>query len=371
VQVPVTRPIEPGGDEYGTHRVLEPHGALPQAAWRLDNDFSRIFSGELLLAVDTLNIDAASFRQMEEVVKEALTPGPRGPGLDTSGEGGIEESLAHIVLRTVGERGKQHNPATGSGGMLLGRVLQAASGAASAPHVGDRVATLASLTLTPLRVDRVRKVHMASAQIDIEGEAVIFASAPFAMLPTDIPERIALAALDVAGAAPQVARLVKPGHVVVVLGGGGKSGVLCCAEARRTGGPRAYVVGVETRTAAAEELRALRLCDAVVVADARDPLAVRRAVLDATGGREADVAFSCVNVADAEMAAVLTTRERGSVYFFAMSTSFTKAALGAEGASKDVDLFIGNGFIRGHADHTLAMLREMPALRVLFQQRYG
>ena len=77
------------------------------------------------------------------------------------------------------------------------------------------------------------------------------------------------------------------------------------------------------------------------------------------------------NVADAEMSAILSTRDRGVVYFFAMSTSFTKAALGAEGASKDVDLVIGNGYAHGHAAHSLAMMREMPAVRALFEKRYG
>jgi L-erythro-3,5-diaminohexanoate dehydrogenase len=346
-----------GGDAYGTHRVLEPQGALPQPAWRVDNDFSRLFAGEVLLAVETLNIDAASFTQMEK-----------------------EGDVVPIVLRTVADRGKQHNPVTGSGGMLLGKVLQVAPalagagagvGGAAPPAVGDRVATLVSLSLTPLRIDQVRAVRPASAQLDVEGEAVLFASGAFARLPGDLPDRLALAALDVAGAAPQVARLVRPGGVVVVLGAGGKSGILCAAQARRTGGPGACVVGLESSIRAADELRALGLCDAVVAADARDPLAVRSAVLAATGGREADVTFSCVNVPDTELGAILATRDRGVVYFFAMSTSFTKAALGAEGVGKDVDLFIGNGYAHGHAEHTLAMLREMPAIRALFERRYG
>jgi L-erythro-3,5-diaminohexanoate dehydrogenase len=255
--------------------------------------------------------------------------------------------------------------------MLLGRVLQVAPGRRDGIREGDRIATLVSLSLTPLRIDAVKGVRPASAQIDVEGEAVLFASGACAKLPGDLGERLALAALDVAGAAPQVARLVKPGGVVVVLGAGGKSGVLCAAEARRCGGPAARVVGIEASARAAEELRALGLCDAVVAADARDPLAVRRAVLEATGGQTADVTFSCVNVPDAELAAILATRDRGVVYFFAMSTSFTRAALGAEGVGKDVDLMIGNGFAEGHAEHTLRMLREMPAVRVLFERRYG
>jgi len=358
---PADRPVAPGGDAYGTHRGLVPPSALPQQAWRVDNDFTRLFHGETLVAVETLNLDAASFAQMEEAARVA----------GAVGENAVDAEVAHIVLRTITDRGKQHNPVTGSGGMLLGRIVQVGAGRRDSLGAGDRIASLVSLSLTPLRVDAIRAVRRASAQIDVDGEAVLFASGACARLPTDLPERVALAALDVAGAAPQVARLVAPGHVVVVLGAGGKSGVLCVAEARRRGGTGACIVGVETSLVAAGELRSLGLCDAVVSVDARDAVAVRREVLEATSGREADVTLSCVNVADAEMAAVLITRDRGVVYFFAMSTSFTRAALGAEGVGKDVDLFIGNGYAHGHADHTLAMLRDAPALRALFERRYG
>jgi L-erythro-3,5-diaminohexanoate dehydrogenase len=353
------RTVADGGDSFGTHRSLEPRGALPQPADRLDNDFRRIFRGELLLAVDTLNVDAASFRQMED-----------------SSEGGAgtpEERVARQVLATVAARGKQHNRVTGSGGMLLGRVLQVAPGHPDEATLrpGDRLASLVSLSLTPLRLDRVKAVRLPSAQLDVEGEAVLFASGAYAKMPSDMPERLALAVLDVAGAAPQVARLVSPGSSVCILGAGGKSGVLCAAEARRRGGPNARIIGVESYATYADELRALGVCDEVLALDARDPVAVHRAVLAANGGREVDVSLSCVNVTDAEMSAILVTRDRGVAYFFAMSTSFTKAALGAEGVGKDIDLVIGNGFARHHAEHTLAMMREMPAVRALFEKRYA
>src|SRR5882672_7920502 len=92
------------GDSWGSHRVLEPEGALPQPAWRLDNDVARRFDSEIHIAVETLNIDAASFRQMDGA---------------TSGD---ERRIADLVVQTVAQRGKQHNPVTGSGGMLIGRV---------------------------------------------------------------------------------------------------------------------------------------------------------------------------------------------------------------------------------------------------------
>ena len=362
---PVPIPLVGGGDPFGTHRAIEPLGSLPQPAKRVDNDFTRLFEGEMLLAVETLNVDAASFRQMEEMV---------AGGVDGEiSTARLGELVAEAVLHTVRTRGKQHNPVTGSGGMLLGRVVQIAPGRPDEGKiaVGDRVATLVSLSLTPLRIDRVKAVRAASAQLDVDGHAVLFASGAYAKMPSDMPDRLALAVLDVAGAAPQVARLVKPGSSVLVLGAGGKSGILCAAEARRSGGKDARVIGIEAHEPYAADLRALGICDEVVSADARDPVAVRNTVLAANGGREVDVSFSCVNVGDAEMGAILSTRDRGVAYFFAMSTSFTKAALGAEGVGKDVDLVIGNGYAHGHAEHTLAMMREMPSIRALFERRYG
>jgi len=206
----------------------------------------------------------------------------------------------------------------------------------------------------------------------VSGQAVLFATGAYAKMPlaSEMPERLALAVLDVAGAAPQAARLVQPGATVLVLGGGGKSGVLVAAEAKRRGAAR--IVAVESHGPYADDLRALRVCEpgAVLDVDARDPVAVRRGVLAANGGREVDVAFSCVNVDDTEMAAILSTRDRGVVYFFAMSTSFTKAALGAEGVGKDIDLVIGNGYAHEHAAHSLAMMRDLPDVRALFERRY-
>jgi L-erythro-3,5-diaminohexanoate dehydrogenase len=333
------------GDRFGTHRVIEPRGALPQAAWRVDNDVTRVYDDELILDVERLAIDSASFQQMK----------------DTG------EDVGAQIARTVETRGKQHNPVTGSGGMLLGRVARVGSALVTDVTVGERVATLVSLTLTPLRLARVGAVDERRHQVEVEGQAILFASGAWSRLPADLPETVALAALDVAGAAPQVARLARPGARVLVLGCGGKSGLLCSAAARRAG---ASVVGVERSEAAAAAARRLGACADVIIADAADAVALSRAATDAAGG-ELDLTVSCVNLPDAEMGAILATRDGGTIYFFSMSTSFTKAALGAEGVSRDVSMLIGNGYAPGHAEHTLALLRAEPVLREIFVERYG
>jgi L-erythro-3,5-diaminohexanoate dehydrogenase len=341
------------GDPFGSHRVLEPTRSLPQAAWRLDNDVARRFDSEIHLAVETLNIDAASFQQM------------------MTASSGKSDAVAELVRQTVRERGKQHNPVTGSGGMLLGRVAWVGAEAKDRGfRPGDRVATLASLSLTPLALSAVHAVRPESAQLDVEGTAIVFQSAPMVKLPTDLPERLALALCDVAGAVPQVTRHAAPGDRVVVIGAGGRSGLLCCVAARKRVGAGS-VIGIEPNEAFAAELEALSTCDRVIRADARESLAVREAVMAEAGGAEADFVVSCVTATGVEPTAILMTRPRGKVYFFAMSTSFTAAALFAEGVSRDIDMYIGNGYVEGHVEATFELVRSEPALHELLARRYG
>jgi L-erythro-3,5-diaminohexanoate dehydrogenase len=324
---------------------------MPQAAWRLDPDTARRGADELILDVDLLNIDAASFVQLDEA------------------SGGDPERIGQLIQQTVAARGKQHNPVTGSGGMLLGRVAWVGDDHPARPclRVGASVATLASLTLTPLALERIIAVHRRTHQVEVVGRAVVFASAPCVELPAELPRGVVLAILDVAGAAPQVARRVSPGQVVLVLGAGGKSGLLVSRAARNAG---ATVVGIEAAPAAAAAARRLGACHHLFELDAREPLAAALA-LERELGRLADLAVSCVSVANAEMAAILATRCRGTVYFFSMATSFTQAALGAEGVGADVELVIGNGYCQGHAEFTLELVRADAPLRALLTERYG
>ena len=70
------------------------------------------------------------------------------------------------------------------------------------------------------------------------------------------------------------------------------------------------------------------------------------------------------------MASILPVKDGGVVYFFSMATSFTKAALGAEGVGKDVTMIIGNGYTKNHAQTTLNLLKESRMLRKIFEEKY-
>jgi L-erythro-3,5-diaminohexanoate dehydrogenase len=152
---------------------------------------------------------------------------------------------------------------------------------------------------------------------------------------------------------------------VCVIGGAGKSGSLSLAAARRAG---ARTVGVVPTPAEARRLEQAGLADHVALADARDPVALADAVTAAVGG-PVDVTVVCVDVPGCEHGAILCTADGGTVIFFSMATSFAAAALGAEGLAADVTMLIGNGYVPGHADLALDLVRTDDAVRRLFEDR--
>ncbi len=345
----------PAASPIGLHRVIEPAGVLPQAARRLDAS-PTIADDEVRIVVDRLNLDAASYRQL------------------ATAHGGDPDAIRAEVLGIIAERGKMHNPVTGSGGMLIGTVDEVGPRSPLGLAPGDRVATLVSLTLTPLAItDGLARWDGRGEQVPTRGHAILFARSIAARLPDDLDDDLALAVFDVCGAPALTDRVVRryvdaarAGETVTVavLGGAGKSGSLALAAARRAG---ARTIGVVPSKTERDLLAAAGIADTIALADARDPVALAESVVAAGG--PADVTVVCVDVPGCEHGAILSTAGGGTVIFFSMATSFPAAALGAEGLAADVTMLIGNGYLPGHAQTALDLVRSEPGVRALFTRR--
>src|SRR5215472_15665315 len=203
------------GSPLGLHRVLDPPGVLPQAAWRLDTA-ATLWPDEVRVRVKRLNLDAASFRQLREAHQEDPA------------------AMRAAVLDIVSARGKMQNPVTGSGGMLTGVVEEAGAESPLGLQAGDSIATLVSLSLTPLAItDGLASWDGKSEQVPCDGYAILFGRSIATRLPGDLPARLALAVLDVCGAPALTHRVVTRAKrdggrppVVAILGAAGKSGSL-------------------------------------------------------------------------------------------------------------------------------------------------
>src|ERR1700722_13954775 len=270
----------PSTSPLGLHRVLDPPGVLPQAAWRLDPS-PTIAPDEVRVRVDRLNLDAASYRQLRESYA------------------GHPDKIRAAVLDIITTRGKMQNPVTGSGGMLTGTVEAAGPRSPLGLQPGQRIATLVSLTLTPLAItDGLARWDGQSEQVPCEGHAILFARSIAPVLPDALPVPLSLAVLDVCGAPALTSRVVTEGAVVVIIGAAGKSGSLSAAAAREAGAARG--IGVVPTQAEAELLRDPAatqdpLVDEIVIADAREPVGLAAKVEQAGG--PADVTVVCVDAA--------------------------------------------------------------------------
>ena len=378
---PISARTRPPASPLGLRRVLDPPGVLPQAAWRLDPS-PAIAPDEVRIRVDRLNLDAASYRQLRETY--AHDP----------------DKIRAAVLDIIATRGKMQNPVTGSGGMLTGTVEEAGPQSPLGLTPGQRIATLVSLTLTPLHItDGLAAWDGQSEQVPCNGHAILFARSIAAVLPDDLPVPLSLAVMDVCGAPALTSRVIKKGNIAVIIGAAGKSGSLSAAAARQAGASKIIgVVPTEAEAALlrhptatqdggaqggatasgdqqsrsnrpATHLRAPQspLADEIVVADARDPIGLAQKVEQAGG--PGHVTVVCVDVPGCEGGAILSTTQGGTVIFFSMATSFSAAALGAEGLAADVTMLVGNGYVPGHAEFALDLLRANPSVRALFERR--
>ena len=334
-------------ERAGAHRVLDPPGELPQPAWRVDPR-APLRPSEIAVHVRRVSLDAWSFRRL------------------WSDAGGNETAFADALRALVRERGKLHNPDTDSGGTLVGTITEVGEEAAAERGVtpGELVVVLASCSAIPLVLDLVGHVNPRAADIEIDARAIVPLAFPVGRVPSDLDERVVVAAADAAGAPGLVHDLTRASTRVTVLGANGTAGLLACAAALDRGARRVVGVDVETsaleRTGLAESVRA----------DARHALAVVDA-LAAADASEADVVAHVAAARDCEAAAVAAVAAEGTVVLFSLATSFQRCVNVADVFGKRPVMLVSNALRRHHAELAYDLLRRHPALRAELAGRVG
>ncbi len=335
-------------ETLGAKRVLEPRGALPQAALRLDAQLP-MQPYEVEVEVEMLALDSTSFRQLAESSEHDPA------------------RIAEAILAIVADRGKMHNPVTGSGGVLTGVVRDVGSDFPDAPAIGMRIVPLATLTRTPLRLASVGTVDPTSPHVPVCGTSYFASSVPWSEHPDDIDHEAALAALDVCNSATQTRALIGPNTKTVLVLGGGHGGLLSLAAARDTLPDGAMLALIDADERICDRARGLGLCDIALRADLRDPIAALQ-TLESAGIARADLTIVLVNATDCEAASMLLTAGHGTILFFSMATSFTKAALGSEDVASSATMLVGSGYTPDRGQYALDLLRRDSRLQAALAQ---
>jgi L-erythro-3,5-diaminohexanoate dehydrogenase len=323
----------------GVQRSIEPRGALPHIARRLDAA-SAANEYEAELAVEMLAIDATSFADIRR----------RGAG--------DPEAMARLIQSMVSEHGKLQNPVTGSGGVVLGRVT--AVGAARVLDdltLGELVVPLASLIAVPLQLDAVGPVNPATPLVPVRGRAIVTGAMRCGRVAPDLGATVSLTAFDVYPVASYARDLASPGGHVLVLGAG-HAGLLAVAASRRAVGESGTVTAVDLSPVALTRAREVDPSVVTVEADVTMPLGVADQM-----AAPADLTLVCTSVPGAEGAALVATATRGTIVFFSTATRFAAAALGADAVGSQARLVIPNGLTDDRGEFALDLLRAVAPLR--------
>lgn len=338
-------------DTFGIGRSIEPRHSLPQPAWKVDNTME-LRPGELMVQVKIVSINLVSFSEIWEET------------------GGDDELLRRRVLEIIDERGKLHNPVTNTGGMLYGTVAAMSQDYPNPYGIqpGDEIISLVSLSITPLKLERILKVDYECAQLEVEGKAILYASSPVVKKPGDIPLRVSISAMDEAGAAARTYQIVQPGQEVLVLGASGRTGLLCGYAARDRMRAAGRLVGIVRNKGDRDLLERYGLYDEVLDLDATD---LARFTGDGENGvaHRFDVVINCINSVNTELASLVAVKNKGTIYFATLGCDYKFAALTAEGVGREVFIIPYTGFMEGHAEYTLGLLRRFPQMQSALKQQ--
>jgi len=336
-------------DKYGFYRAIEPRKSFLQTAWKIDNSME-IKDGEILVDVEILNINFVSFTQILEETK------------------GDKKIIAKRILDIVNTRGKLHNPVTGTGGMLYGRIKKIGKQYCNSQNLkeGDEIISLVSLSTTPLKIERVLGIDIGYAQVAVRGQAIIFQSSLLIKKPDDISLRVLISAFDEAGAPKETSLIVQENNTVIILGAWGKMGLLCAYAAREQLGSTGRLVGVISSESGRQQLEESRIFDEILCCDISNALDFYNDYFD--GNKKFDIVINCADESYTEMATILLAKNKGIVYFASLTSDCKVASLTAESIGRDVRIIPYCGFVEGHADYTLNLLRKYPGLLKLIEE---
>ena len=240
--------------KYGLHRVISPKETGVQSSQMVNSIPKLLSSNEILIKVDILNLDSTSMHQIISL----------SPSKD------IKERdifVSNKIREIVSSRGKQHNPVTNSGGVLVGTVVEVGKTANTniRPnlHEGMKIIPLCSLTAIPLYIGLNAQLKIEGEQVHIQSPknsnndltynayAILFQSTRIAIVPPHLPINLSLSAIDISRLLPQEIKIIhqikeqkKGKKMSIFVIGCGKAGLaaLLCA---RLEAPNALIIGCD------------------------------------------------------------------------------------------------------------------------------
>lgn len=332
---------------FGSGRSVEPKGAIPVSAWKLDNS-REIGQKELRLRIERVKIEEGSFRQLCSTYHYD------------------EQKIRERLFQIIEKRGKLHNPSTNSGGICCG-VIEAIGEDYDNPEnfqVGDKVICITSLTAIPMQLEKIEAIDFNYAQMNVTGYSILFETSPIVPYPEELGESYLLSALDESGSIVNVYNFAETGNRFLILGNNVLSVLLYAAAIRKKADKKSRVVAV-LDNASRQILEEKKLekvlakyIDKIYFADILSPMEDFQTI-ESQEKELFDISVNCANLLGAETISVLFTKDQGSLFFTSLINNYNLAILFAESLGKALKTYSLDEYTQNYDKFTVSLVREI------------
>lgn len=342
---------------FGLNRVLEPRGVVPATAWKIDN-CPILKDKEARVSLERLQIEWDSFQQI------------------CSSCNFDELRIRQKIFDIIEKRGKMHNPFTGTGGTLVGRIeeipedLKAAFGV----DVGDRIYSLTSLCGIPLKLEEITSIDYNYGQIECKGYAILFEASPIHKWDSDVGVNYELTAINEAGCLRSAYELAKKdmSKNVTIIGRNSCTNLIFAAAVKK-GNPDCHIMAIidpnVRENVDLDKINSILspVVDETRFADLSDPTMTYRAMKEEIEGFEnSGLVLVAEDTFGAETLAVLLAKEGGHIYFSTVQNHYAIAQTVAETMGKFVNMSGFDQYIKDYAEFTLNLIHDIePKLKKL------
>ncbi len=323
---------------------------LPIYAWKLNNDL-QAEDDEMLIRVVKIHLENGSFNQIYSEV------------------GGNEEKMKETVMEIVRQRGKMHNPYTGTGGLFGGVVEKIGKKFNNVDNirVGDEVIVPVSIAMLPLKLQKVKSVNYVYNHLDVDGYTVIYNGCPVVKKTPDISWDILLSAFEESASIKKASGFAEGKSASLVIGSNPIVTMLYGLALRSVMDPDGVLTCVhygDNVMYAYNDIEQNRnkllysVFDEVYFMSSRDPM---ECIDETTQGGERlyDVIVNCADQMGAEAISVIAAKENGDVLFSNLTNNYTTALLVQEAINRDINLYCAVGYVEGYYDYMMSFIRSV------------
>ena len=335
---------------FGVSRVLEPKESIPVTAWKIDN--SRAISPEeIRVRLETIHVEWDNFNQICSHC-----------GYDATG-------VKARIMQIIEERGKLHNPYTGSGGLFMGVIDEIGSLVdAGDLKVGDRVVGLSSLTGVPMSIERIGNIDFNYGQLECRGYVICFETTTMVKYDGSVTPKYLLSAIDEEGNFLGVRQAVRESRAerIAIIGGNLVTTLLYAQMLTDCYGKGTTVIAIMDKnslgTLTEQDITAafLPIIKRTYYVDLGKPLeAYEHVTSHKVDSQPMDAVINLEDISGSETVATLLVKEKGVVFYTSLKNNYSVGILVADSLGKEVIPYALDGYVKDAHGFAVELIQKV------------